>query len=167
MKTIANLRLGEVGYVSEESLDAIPLKLLEMGCLPGSEVQLVQIAPLKDPLYICVNGSHLAIRKETEELQNEMTRQGMEFMQDVITPAERRLGELVEQGAKLKADFNKKVERKFRGVQVKVSFSEKHINIELGSQELLYVDTDGRCCWEYITETLKDNIISEWKELYS
>ena len=42
-----------------------PLKLLEMGCLPGAEVQLVQIAPLKDPLYICVNGSHLAIRKET------------------------------------------------------------------------------------------------------
>lgn len=36
-----------------------------MGCLPGAEVQLVQIAPLKDPLYICVNGGHLAIRKET------------------------------------------------------------------------------------------------------
>jgi ferrous iron transport protein A len=54
-----------VGYISEESLDAIPLKLLEMGCLPGAEVQLVQIAPLKDPLYICVNGSHLSIRKET------------------------------------------------------------------------------------------------------
>lgn len=65
MKTIATLRLKEVGYISEESLDAIPLKLLEMGCLPGAEVQLVQIAPLKDPLYICVNGSHLAIRKET------------------------------------------------------------------------------------------------------
>jgi ferrous iron transport protein A len=24
----------------------------------------LQVAPLKDPLYICVNGSHLAIRKE-------------------------------------------------------------------------------------------------------
>lgn len=65
MRTIATLLKGEVGYVSEESLDSIPLKLLEMGCLPGAEVQLVQIAPLKDPLYICVNGSHLAIRKET------------------------------------------------------------------------------------------------------
>lgn len=65
MSTIATLLKGEMGYISEESLDAIPLKLLEMGCLPGAEVQLVQIAPLKDPLYICVNGSHLAIRKET------------------------------------------------------------------------------------------------------
>ncbi|HCY98263.1 FeoA family protein [uncultured Polaribacter sp.] len=65
MSTIASLRIGEMGYISEESLDVIPLKLLEMGCLPGAEVRLVQIAPLKDPLYICVNGSHLAIRKET------------------------------------------------------------------------------------------------------
>tara|TARA_B100000780_G_scaffold107721_1_gene75362 strand:+ start:2613 stop:2843 length:231 start_codon:yes stop_codon:yes gene_type:complete len=65
LSTIASLRIGEMGYISEESLDVIPLKLLEMGCLPGAEVRLVQIAPLKDPLYICVNGSHLAIRKET------------------------------------------------------------------------------------------------------
>ncbi|WP_397447639.1 ferrous iron transport protein A [Polaribacter sp. R77954] len=68
MSTIASLLKGEIGYISEESLDLIPLKLLEMGCLPGAEVRLVQIAPLKDPLYICVNGSHLAIRKETASL---------------------------------------------------------------------------------------------------
>jgi ferrous iron transport protein A len=65
LNTIASLHIGEMGYISEESLDSIPLKLLEMGCLPGAEVRLVQIAPLNDPLYICVNGSHLAIRKET------------------------------------------------------------------------------------------------------
>lgn len=68
MSTIASLRIGEIGYISEESLDFIPLKLLEMGCLPGAEVELVQIAPLKDPLYICVNGSHIAIRKETASI---------------------------------------------------------------------------------------------------
>lgn len=36
-----------------------------MGCLPGNVVKLVQIAPFKDPLYIDINGSHLAIRLET------------------------------------------------------------------------------------------------------
>jgi ferrous iron transport protein A len=41
-----------------------------MGCLPGKEVSLIQIAPLKDPLYIKVNGSHLAIRKEMANLIN-------------------------------------------------------------------------------------------------
>ncbi|MBT3546377.1 MAG: ferrous iron transport protein A [Flavobacterium sp.] len=65
MTTIASLHIGEMGYISEESLNEIPLKLLEMGCLPGAEVELIQLAPLNDPLYICVNGSHLAIRKET------------------------------------------------------------------------------------------------------
>jgi ferrous iron transport protein A len=65
MSTIASLHIGELAYISEESLNEIPLKLLEMGCLPGAEVELIQLAPLNDPLYICVNGSHLAIRQET------------------------------------------------------------------------------------------------------
>lgn len=62
--TIADLKVGEKGIIEEFSLDLIPLNLLEMGCLPGKRVKLLQIAPLKDPLYIKVNGSHLAIRKE-------------------------------------------------------------------------------------------------------
>tara|TARA_B110000003_G_scaffold152808_3_gene153556 strand:+ start:27850 stop:28080 length:231 start_codon:yes stop_codon:yes gene_type:complete len=62
--TITSLHIGEIAYISEKSANEIPLKLLEMGCLPGAEVELIQIAPLNDPLYICVNGSHLAIRKE-------------------------------------------------------------------------------------------------------
>ena len=64
-ESLPTLSTSSDGYISEGALDAIPLKLLEMGCLPGAEVELIQIAPLKDPLYICVNGSHLAIRKET------------------------------------------------------------------------------------------------------
>lgn len=67
MKTIASLHIGEFAYISEASFEEIPLKLLEMGCLPGAEIQLLQIAPLNDPLYVCVNGSHIAIRKETAE----------------------------------------------------------------------------------------------------
>ena len=65
MKTIASLHIGETALISEEALPNIPLKLLEMGCLPGAEVTLMQTAPLNDPLYIQVNGSHLAIRKGT------------------------------------------------------------------------------------------------------
>ena len=38
-----------------------------MGCLPGNEVQLLQVAPFGDPLYLVVNDSHLAIRLETAE----------------------------------------------------------------------------------------------------
>lgn len=62
--TIANLNVGESGRIEQIAIESIPLKLLEMGCLPGKEVKLIQIAPFKDPLYIKVNGSFLAIRKE-------------------------------------------------------------------------------------------------------
>ncbi|MFT5943143.1 MAG: ferrous iron transport protein A, partial [Sediminicola sp.] len=44
--------------------DILPIKLLELGCLPGNEVEMVQVAPLNDPIYINVNGSHIAIRRE-------------------------------------------------------------------------------------------------------
>jgi len=63
--SIADLTEGEKGIIATIALDNIPLKLLEMGCLPGKTVELIQKAPLQDPLYIKVNGSHLAIRVET------------------------------------------------------------------------------------------------------
>ena len=64
-QSIANLKVGEIGIIEDISFDNIPLSLLEMGCMPGETVELIQKAPLKDPLYIRVNGSHLAIRTET------------------------------------------------------------------------------------------------------
>lgn len=68
MVTIAQMQVGQKGVICDIAIDKIPLKLLEMGCLPGKEVQLIQRAPLNDPLYIRVNGSHLAIRIETANL---------------------------------------------------------------------------------------------------
>ena len=63
--TIVDLKRGQRGIIKGFSTENIPLKLLEMGCLPGNEVVLVQTAPFRDPLYLNINGSHLAIRKET------------------------------------------------------------------------------------------------------
>lgn len=61
--TVADLKRGERGIIKEFAEDILPIKLLELGCLPGNEVEMVQVAPLKDPLYINVNGSHIAIRR--------------------------------------------------------------------------------------------------------
>ena len=66
--TIANLKKGEKGIITYSSSEDIPLKLLEMGCLPGNEVHLLQLAPFSDPMYLNVNDSFLAIRKETASL---------------------------------------------------------------------------------------------------
>ncbi len=63
--TIANLKKGQKAIIKDFDVEAVPLKLLEMGCLPDNIVQLLQIAPFGDPLYLDINGSHLAIRLET------------------------------------------------------------------------------------------------------
>ncbi len=67
MRTTVNLlKRGQKGIIIQIDSDKIPLKLLEMGCLPGNEVEMIQIAPLGDPIYLNINnGSHLAIRLET------------------------------------------------------------------------------------------------------
>ena len=63
--TLADLKRGQQAVIIDVSSIHIPLKLLEMGCLPGNAVELVQVAPFADPMYLNINGSHLAIRKET------------------------------------------------------------------------------------------------------
>ena len=63
--TIHSLKKCEKAIIKDFDIDAIPLKLLEMGCLPGNEVELLQVAPFGDPLYLNINGSHVAIRIET------------------------------------------------------------------------------------------------------
>jgi ferrous iron transport protein A len=63
--TIESLKKGEKATIVDFDINLIPLKLLEMGCLPGNTIELLQVAPFGDPLYLDVNGSHLAIRMET------------------------------------------------------------------------------------------------------
>ncbi|MFV8321961.1 MULTISPECIES: FeoA family protein [unclassified Flavobacterium] len=63
--TINSLKKGEKAIIKDFDIDTVPLKLLEMGCLPGNMVELLQIAPFGDPLYLNINGSHVAIRVET------------------------------------------------------------------------------------------------------
>ncbi len=63
--TINNLKKGEKAIIKSFDVDIIPLKLLEMGCLPGNKVELIQIAPFGDPLFLNINDSLLAIRIET------------------------------------------------------------------------------------------------------
>ena len=63
--SIAELKIGQKGIISDFNIEEIPLKLLEMGCLPGNSIELIQVAPFGCPLYFVVNDSHVAIRLET------------------------------------------------------------------------------------------------------
>ncbi len=49
-----------------------------MGCLPGSLVELLQVAAFGDPLYLDINGSHVAIRIETaREIEVELIKNNL------------------------------------------------------------------------------------------
>jgi ferrous iron transport protein A len=76
--TIHSLKKGEKAIIKDFDIDTVPLKLLEMGCLPGNMVELLQIAPFGDPLYLDINGSHVAIRIETAcEIEVEIIRNSL------------------------------------------------------------------------------------------
>ena len=68
MPKLSDLKKGEKAKIIDVSSQEIPIKLLEMGCLPGNSVRLIQEAPFQGPIYIEINGSHVAIRKETAKL---------------------------------------------------------------------------------------------------
>ena len=65
--TLAQLNKGEKAIIEDFNTDLVPLKLIEMGCLPGNQIKLLQLAPFKDPLFLNVNGAQVAIRKVTAE----------------------------------------------------------------------------------------------------
>jgi len=65
MPSIADLKRGQKATIVDISAETIPLKLLEMGCLPGNDVEVIKIAQIKDPLYVNINDTYLAIRLET------------------------------------------------------------------------------------------------------
>lgn len=63
-KSVADLKIGEKGIIQQFKDELMSLKLLEMGCIPGTEVCLSCVAPFGDPICIKVSGYSLSLRKD-------------------------------------------------------------------------------------------------------
>ena len=64
MRTLAALQVGESAVVQQvDGVDEISIRLMEMGLVPGTELRVLGLAPLGDPLEIEVRGYRLSIRK--------------------------------------------------------------------------------------------------------
>ncbi len=62
--TLDQLAAGERAViVSVDCPPNIARRLMELGVLPGTEVQVIRRAPLGDPLEIALRGVHLSLRK--------------------------------------------------------------------------------------------------------
>lgn len=69
MKTLADLRIGDrVRVTGLKDEGGVPIRLMEMGVIPGCEVELLGVAPLGDPLEFSLRGYRLSIRKSEAAL---------------------------------------------------------------------------------------------------
>jgi ferrous iron transport protein A len=65
---LTSLKIGGAATVTEIKLRPEQRgRLLEMGLLVGTSVQLVRFAPLGDPVEIKVRGYHLTLRRQDAE----------------------------------------------------------------------------------------------------
>ncbi len=70
---LSDLKPGQVGTIKEFNSNDLFLKLMEMGCVPGEEIELEKIAPLGDPICVNVAGYHLSLRiNEAEHILVEL-----------------------------------------------------------------------------------------------
>lgn len=64
MNTLAEMKPGEFGVVTKvNGTGNIKYRLIDMGVVKGSRVQVIKYAPMGDPIEIKVKGFTLALRK--------------------------------------------------------------------------------------------------------
>ncbi|MCS7242916.1 MAG: metal-dependent transcriptional regulator [Candidatus Caldatribacterium sp.] len=64
-KTLDTLQVGERGRVIRVTAQGpVQQRILEMGITPGVELEVTGVAPLGDPLKVCVKGYTLTLRRE-------------------------------------------------------------------------------------------------------
>lgn len=64
-KCLHELKPGEKGRIVRVGGEGgIHRRLLDMGLVSGSEVEVERVAPLGDPVEIRIKGYHLSLRKE-------------------------------------------------------------------------------------------------------
>ncbi len=60
---LTDLKAGDRATIKCFQSPELEIKLMEMGCLPGEEIAVEQIAPLGGPISIRVAGYSLSLRK--------------------------------------------------------------------------------------------------------
>ena len=66
-KKLSELKLGQKAIIRSFGNHEIHLKLMEMGCLPGEEISVEQVAPLGDPVSVSIAGYTLSLRLDEAE----------------------------------------------------------------------------------------------------
>ena len=61
---LSDLQPGQIATIVKFTTEEIFLKLMEMGCLPGEKIEVVQRALFNDPMSVSVAGYLLSLRTD-------------------------------------------------------------------------------------------------------
>jgi ferrous iron transport protein A len=64
MQNLSELLIGSKGEMIQISDNSLEQKLLEMGCTPGEQFEVVRKAPFGGPIAILISSYVLSIREE-------------------------------------------------------------------------------------------------------
>jgi len=70
---LSELKTGQKAKISKFTNQETLLKLMEMGCVPGENLIVEQIAPFGDPISIKISGYYLSLRiNEAKDIEVEI-----------------------------------------------------------------------------------------------
>lgn len=65
---LSQLQVGQTGTVEEvRDQGFLSQRLLEMGIIRGTTIEVIRFAPMGDPIDIKIRGYHLSLRREEAE----------------------------------------------------------------------------------------------------
>jgi len=95
---LAQTRIGQVVIVEHVAGEgSFRRRLMELGLIPGTRVEVIGVAPLGDPLELLVRGGSLSIRRSEAE--------GVSVHADEVTSPVRADGSQVQGGTIAQRDF--------------------------------------------------------------
>lgn len=67
MMTLKSAKLGEIVRIDSVGESNLKQRLLTMGLIPGTRVEILRSAPLGDPIAVRLRAYNLALRKDDAE----------------------------------------------------------------------------------------------------
>ena len=74
MTKLSKLKPGQKAIIKNFTRAETYLKLMEMGCVPGENIEVDQVAPFGDPISIKVSGYLLSLRLNEAEDRSRINR---------------------------------------------------------------------------------------------
>lgn len=64
-KLLSEMKVGEKGKIERlTGCGSAHRRILDMGVIPGTELEVERVAPLGDPIWVRLKGYQLSLRKE-------------------------------------------------------------------------------------------------------